>query len=97
MSATADCDENLPIQSTTTRTLGHTFSHSRRAYEGSTERESVFVVVIVVVVVLLVVIGGDDGGGGGVGGGCRRDLLALLTCWRRLIGEELKGEDGGGG
>lgn len=57
----------------------------------STERESAFVVVVdVVIVVVLVVVGG----GSGVVG-YRRDLLALLTCWRRLIGEGLKeGEPG---
>lgn len=54
----------------------------------STERESTFVVVDVVVVLVVV-------SGGSVVGGYRRDLLALLTCWRRLIGEGLK--EGGPG
>jgi len=52
------------------------------------ERESAFVVVVVILVLVVV-------GGGSVVGGYRRDLLALLTCWRRLIGEGSK--EGGSG
>jgi len=54
----------------------------------STERESAFVAVDVVIILVVV-------GGGSVVGRYRRDLLALLTCWRRLIGEGLK--EGGPG